>query len=261
MDGLKDIRKTINENDEKIIENLSSRFGVIEKIMAIKKQEKLPIFDSEREKDIIENIMNKDIEYAPYVAEVYEQILKISRRFQAKNLLPKKIFLTGFMGSGKSTVGKQLSDITGFQWVDMDDIIEEKMEMKISKIFNKKGEKFFRKLETQVLENIEDEENQIISCGGGIVLKEENRKMLKEKGSVIFLKGDIKTMMDRVEDDDNRPVLFSVFRGENSDKKYEAFKDILDKRMPLYLEAADITIEIENKRPEVIANEIINELL
>ncbi|MCG8484292.1 MAG: chorismate mutase [Clostridia bacterium] len=260
MDALKDIRKIINECDKKIIENLSLRFSAVEKVTEIKKREKLPIFDSKREKEIIQSIMNKEMSQASYAAEIYEQILKISRKFQAQNLLPKKIFLIGFMGSGKSTIGKQLSDITGFQWVDTDSIIEEKMEMKISKIFSKKGEKFFRKIEAQVLQNIEDEENQIISCGGGIILKEENRKFLKEKGKIVFLHGDIKTMLDRIEYDDNRPVLFSALR-DNSDKKYEAFKDILDKRMPLYLEAADVTIEIEKKHPEEIAKEIINELI
>ncbi len=260
MDALKDIRKIINECDKKIIENLSLRFSAVEKVTEIKKREKLPIFDSKREKEIIQSIMNKEMRHASYAADIYEQILKISRKFQAQNLLPKKIFLIGFMGSGKSTIGKQLSDITGFQWVDTDSIIEEKMEMKISKIFSKKGENFFRKIETQVLQNIEDEENQIISCGGGIILKEENRKFLKEKGKIVFLHGDIKTMLDRIEYDDNRPVLFSALRG-NSDKKYEAFKDILDKRMPLYLEAADVTIEIEKKHPEEIAKEIINELI
>lgn len=260
MKELKDIRKTINECDEKIIENLFLRFNAVEKVTEIKRKEKLPIFDAKREKEIIQSIKNKEIEGASIVAEVYEQILKISRKYQAQNLLPQKIFLIGFMGSGKSTVGKQLSDITGFQFIDTDSIIEEKMEMKISKIFNKKGEKFFRKIETQVLQNIDDDENQIISCGGGIILKEENRKLVKEKGKVIFLNGKIKTMLDRVENDDNRPVLFPVLRG-NNDKKYEAFKDILDKRMPLYMETADIIIEIEKKHPEEIAKEIIDGLI
>lgn len=260
MEELKEIRKIISELDEKIIENLSLRFNAVQKVTEIKKKYKLPIFDYVREEEIIQNIINNEMGNTFYVAEIYEQILKISRKYQSQNLLPKKIFLTGFMGSGKSTVGKLLSKITGFQLIDTDTMIEEKMKMNIAYIFEKKGEEHFRKLETEMLENIDKESNQIISCGGGIIIKEENRKMLKEKGTVVFLNARIKTMLDRLEKDYHRPLLLPILN-ENDDKKYSFFKDLLDKRMPHYMETSDIVINIENKLPEDVAKEIINKLI
>lgn len=260
MSDLEQIRKSINQYDEKIIEYLSLRFKEIQKVAEIKKEKHLSIYDQKREKEIIKNIEESDIYCSLEVSEIYEAIMKASRKYQSKQLLPNKIFLIGFMGAGKTTVGKILSQITGFEFVDTDQIIEEKAQMKIFEIFRKKGDKYFRDIETEVLQGLKDDEHRIVSCGGGIILKQENRDFLKENGKTIFLDGDIRTMMNRVEDNDTRPVIVPILRSDPK-KKYEAFKDILDKRMPFYKEAADMTIKIDDKTPQEISEEILKELI
>ncbi len=260
MKELEHIRKTINTYDEEIIETLSLRFEAVKKVAQIKKENSIPIFDRKREEEIIKSIQLREMVHVSEIAEIYKEIMKESRKYQSKMLLPKKLFLTGFMGAGKSTTGKLLSEITGFKFTDTDLIIEEMTQMKVPDIFRKKGEKHFRQLETEVLNKISKETYEIIACGGGIILKEENRKKLKNNGKTIFLNGSIEVMMERIQDDSNRPLTIPL-HNINPQKKHEAFKDILNKRMPFYLESADFIIDIDNKKPEEIADEILTMLI
>ncbi len=260
MKELEHIRKTINTYDEEIIETLSLRFEAVKKVAKIKKEKNISVFDKKREDEIIKSIQLREIANVSEIIAVYKEIMKESRKYQSKVLLPKKIFLIGFMGAGKTTTGKLLSEITGFEFTDTDLMIEEMVQMKVTEIFHKKGERYFRELETKVLNGIDKEAYQIIACGGGIVIKEENRKKLKEKGKTVFLNGSVEIMMERIQDDSHRPLTIP-FQNINPKKKYEAFKDILDNRMEFYLESADITIDIDNRNPEEIVDEIITKLL
>lgn len=257
MEQLADIRKIINDCDDTIITKLIERFEAIKEVAAIKKAEGLPLFDRKREEDIIRNILEKNEEYAEEIADIYRQIMKSSRKKQAKGLLPKKIFLIGYMGSGKSTVGLVLANLTGFNINDIDKKIEAKTNLKIHKIFEKAGENYFRDLETKALKDINEEDYEIISCGGGIILRDQNIKLLKEKGKVVFLNGNIRTLLDRIKYDKNRPVLTAMFNNDDVLDKYEAFELELNKRMEAYLKAADVIIDIEDKSPEEIAEEIL----
>ena len=254
------IRIEINKCDEAIQENLAKRFLLVEEVAKYKRENKISIFDQRRERKIIETIANKDINNAVEISEVYNEILKISRKFQSNILLNSNIFLVGFMGSGKTTVGNTLAEITGLKFIDLDEIIEKEEDMKIKDIFSNKGEKKFREMETETLKIATKEKKAIISCGGGIILKEENRKIINNAGITIFLNGDIKEMMSRVGNDENRPVLKNLFR-KNKEEEYDAFQEILNARMKYYKEVEDIEIIIDNKTPHDISNEIIVKVL
>lgn len=260
MKDLDDIRQVINACDKEIMEKLSLRFKYVQKVSEIKKEKGLSIFDPTREEEIIRSIQEKEESFSQEIAEVYKSIMSTSRQYQSKQLLPNRIFLIGFMGAGKTTIGKLLSEVTGFNFIDTDQIIEEKTKMKIYDIFHKKGEKHFRTLETEVLTSLEEENLSIISCGGGIILKEENRKFLKEKGKTIFLNGSIETLMDRVENNDDRPLLTPILKVDPK-KQYEAFNDILKSRMAYYEESADIVINIDGKKPAEIVGEVLRALI
>ena len=99
------------------------------------------------------------------------------------------IILVGMMGAGKTTIGKELLNVLkDYTLIDMDSEIENREKMKISEIFEKYGEKHFRELETNLLKELSKNQNQIISTGGGVFEKEENRNILKETGTVFYLK-------------------------------------------------------------------------
>ena len=116
--------------------------------------------------------------------------------------------LIGYMGAGKTTVGKQLASKCGKQFADTDAMIVEKEKMSINDIFAKYGESHFRTIETNLLKEITDSmSSYVISCGGGLPLKEENRAYLKRLGKVIYLKADESDIIKRLKNDNTRPLL------------------------------------------------------
>lgn len=163
------------------------------------------------------------------------------------------ISLIGMMGSGKSTIGKYLlKNLEGYSFFDTDDIIVSKEKCSINEIFKNKGEEYFRNVESSVLENILNNDNQIISTGGGIVLRAFNIKLLKEKSIIIYLEADSETLYSRVKNNNERPLL-------NVDNMREKIDSLLKKRVFLY-EAAHIKINTVNKTPEIIVNEILEKI-
>lgn len=160
------------------------------------------------------------------------------------------IFLTGFMGCGKSTVGKALSDITGFSLVDTDSLIEAKDGRGIPRIFKESGEGYFRRLETLVLSELRDASSRIVSCGGGIVLREENVNIMKEIGHIVLLSALPETILSRVIYSDKRPLL-------EGKKNIKDISEMMEKRLPHYQAAADFTITVDKGNPLTIAEEII----
>lgn len=260
MNDLERIRQSINQYDQEIMKQLFLRFEAVKEIVKIKKEQKMPIFDSGREKYIIQGIKEKNDKYAQEISEIYENIMDVSRKYQSMQLLPDKIFLIGFMGSGKTTIGKLLSQIAGFTFIDTDQMIEENTNMKIYDIFHQKGEEYFRQIEAEVLNNLKETRQCIISCGGGIILQEENRSILKKEGKTVFLNGSIKHIIDRIDKNNDRPIL-APFMESDSNKKYGAAQNILDSRMPYYMETAHIIIDTDHKKPEEIAEEIFQKIV
>ncbi len=118
----------------------------------------------------------------------------------------RKIYLVGFMGSGKSVIGRRLSYTLKIPYYDMDREIVRQQGMTIPEIFEKYGEEYFRKLETEFLQNFRNEAC-IISTGGGVAMNEENRKIMRKTGLVFFLDADFEAIYKRIKNDKNRPIV------------------------------------------------------
>lgn len=164
----------------------------------------------------------------------------------------KNIVLTGFMGTGKTVVGKKLSNILKMELIDIDSEIERSEKMSINEIFRRFGEPRFRDLETEMIKKLSKRDNVIISTGGGAVLRDENIHALKEKGVIVCLFATPETILKRTSHSSNRPLL-------QVEDPLRRIKELLDYRKPFY-EKADIMIDTEGKTPSQIAEEIIEKL-
>ncbi len=160
--------------------------------------------------------------------------------------MQRKYYITGFMGSGKTTVGQALAKKNGFRVIDVDQWIEEKEQQVIKDIFAEKGESYFRQLETSALEVI-DGDKLIITTGGGIIMKQQNRKIMKKNGVVIYLQCELDEVLRRLEGDDSRPNL----RGDR-----KQIEQLFETRKPYY-EEADISIDTTGKSVEQIVEELM----
>lgn len=162
----------------------------------------------------------------------------------------KNISLIGMMGSGKSTIGNLLSQLlSSYKFIDTDECIVTNQKMSINDIFDLKGEEYFRNIETSILKEVLSSNNQIVSTGGGIILKEENRTLLKQNSIVIYLQASSDVLFERVKNNKDRPLL----NVSDMKKKIEC---LLDKREALYRDCSDFIIVTENKTVEEIIVEI-----
>ncbi|ACN98971.1 shikimate kinase [Sulfurihydrogenibium azorense Az-Fu1] len=162
----------------------------------------------------------------------------------------KNIYLVGFMGSGKSTVGKLLADKTSRDFVDVDKLIEEREKMKIKDIFEKKGELYFRELEKKYLQELLNTQNLVVSTGGGLGADAENMNQMKKNGIVIWLDLNLNTILERIKNDENRPLL---------NQPLDKIKKLFDERKKVY-GLATYRINAENKTPFQIVEEILNKI-
>lgn len=164
-------------------------------------------------------------------------------------MLSKNIVLIGFMGTGKSSVGKQLAKKMNRSWVDVDHKIEDETKLKISEIFEKKGEPYFRYLEKAAIEQLSREKNLVITTGGGAVLDESNIANLKKNGVLIALWATPETIFKRVKESRNRPLL----KGEDMKTNIES---LLEARCSYY-EKADKKFMTDGKTALQVAGEIL----
>ena len=159
----------------------------------------------------------------------------------------KAVYLCGFMGCGKTTVGKILAERLECEFFDMDEYIVEREKMKIPQIFAEKGEKYFRETETAVIRELA-EKNGIIACGGGAMLKRENAEIASGNGIVIYIDVPFEVCYGRISGDKNRPIVMSNTK--------EELEFIYDSRVPLYRENSDLTVSGDGTAEE-IANRIL----
>lgn len=150
----------------------------------------------------------------------------------------RKIYLVGFMGSGKSVIGRRLSYFLKLPYYDMDREIVRQQGMTIPEIFEKYGEAHFRKIETEFLRNFRDEAC-IISTGGGVAINEENRKILRKTGLVFFLDANFEDIYKRVKNDKNRPIVQSSTKNE--------LEQLFFTRRKFYREAGHIRVLTEGR--------------
>ena len=175
----------------------------------------------------------------------------IQRRLQPEQ---KNLVLIGFMGAGKTSVGKELAELLGCALYDTDQETERRAGMTISDIFRFQGEESFRKMETDTLRVLLDQAGQnggytVISAGGGLALREENQRLLREHAVCIYLKTSPEQVLLRLQGDTTRPLL----QGGNVREKVEG---LLAARGPVYEKAADITANTDGRTPGEIAREI-----
>ena len=154
------------------------------------------------------------------------------------------------MGAGKSTIGSLLKEKTKQNFYDLDEEIEKSTNLKISKIFEIYGERYFRKLETKILKNIAKQNNYIVSTGGGTILKRKNLKIMQKSGTILFLNCPLSICLNRIKNKNTRPLLL------NNKQKIE---NMFNKRQKKYLKIANITVE-NYKTKEDCLNLILEKL-
>lgn len=160
------------------------------------------------------------------------------------------IILVGFMGTGKTAVGKGLAKKLGREYIDSDEVIQEKEGRCIPRIFTEEGEEYFRTVETRVIRELSELDECIISAGGGVVLREENLRLLRKKGALVCLKARPEVIWERVKKDKGRPLL------EGFCDKKKRIRELLNKRDPFY-NRADITVDTSSGEVSEIVDEII----
>ena len=166
------------------------------------------------------------------------------------NALLCNIFLIGFMGTGKSTVAKALKKETGAEIIEMDQLIAQRENLSIPKIFEEKGEAYFRNVETELLMELQSGEKTIVSCGGGVPMREKNVLEMKKSGKVVLLTALPETILERVRDNEDRPLL-------QNRKSVEGIRELMEQRREKYEAAADVTVATDGKGAEMIACEIL----
>ncbi|WP_096188442.1 shikimate kinase [Evansella halocellulosilytica] len=162
----------------------------------------------------------------------------------------KNIYLIGFMGVGKTTIGKQLAEKLNKIFIDLDEYIESKEQRSIKEIFSNNGEVFFRQLESDGLQKLKNE-SAIIATGGGIVENEQNVNVMKQTGVVIFLNAPFHVLLDRIKHDQSRPLTKG---GENG--LYKRYYD----RLPHY-HLAHVHFDTSEQTPDQVCHQIIHHLM
>jgi len=159
------------------------------------------------------------------------------------------IILIGFMGAGKTSVGRKLANRLGYFFLDTDQQIEKQQSCTIEEIFRYAGESTFRDLETKLLENLQNVHNTILSTGGGMFLRSENQEILKGIGKTVYLQVDRETLKQRLQCDQHRPLLQQPNWQENVNQ-------MLQQREPVYL-TADLTIKAKDGPVNMMVSRII----
>ena len=163
----------------------------------------------------------------------------------------KNVVLMGFMGAGKTTIGRKLAKALECEFIDTDERIEIEQKRKISDIFAEDGEETFRDMETNLLKHLQDrEEGFVLSIGGGMPVREENRTLLRNLGTVVYLKTSKAEIIRRVSGDKNRPLL----QGGDLDEKVT---NLMKAREQIYKDTAHKEVVTDGKNLQKVVNEIL----
>lgn len=166
----------------------------------------------------------------------------------------RNIFLIGPMGAGKSSIGKQLAQQLKMDFLDTDQVIEERTGADIDWIFDLEGEDGFRKREEAIIEELTQMQGIVLATGGGAVLSPKNRNFLAARGTVLFLETSIEQQLERTRRDKKRPLI------QNTDNPREIFESLKSERDPLYNEIADYTFTTDRSSVKSVAKYIIDQI-
>ena len=255
MNQLEVLRESLGQCDEIILDALLMR-NRMWKISWHTKRQMIFRFCSRSRKQSRKKWLERRMESRRHKAEVedvFSSITQNSKKIQARKLFNYNIVLIGFMGAGKSTISEFLKTAFAMDVIEMDQIIAEREGMSISDIFEVYGEQYFRDLETNLLIEMQSRTNVVISCGGGTPMRECNVVEMKKNGRVVLLTAKPETILDRVKDSHDRPLI------ENN-KTVPFIAELMEKRREKYEAAADIVIETDGKDELQICEELIHRL-
>ena len=159
------------------------------------------------------------------------------------------IYLVGPMGSGKTTIGQRVARLLGKEFLDCDHELETQTGASVNLIFDVEGEQGFRERETRMLEELTSRSGVLVATGGGVVLREENRRMLRETGLVVYMRTSVQQQLRRLGRDRSRPLL------QTSDRRKKLTR-LAEERNPLYQEIADIEFPAQNRGLDAVATDL-----
>lgn len=172
-----------------------------------------------------------------------------------RSKIASRIFLCGFMGTGKSTIGRALAEMTGYSFIDLDEAIEKEVGRSVREIFEREGESFFRKKERQNVINFLDKTELVLALGGGSLQNSSVTGRVKNNSLLVFIECPFSVILRRIKGDEKRPLLLN---SEGSQKEFEALKNELKKRyenrLPLYNQAHIIIDSSAFTNPEEAAS-------
>ena len=256
MNELEQYRQELAVCDDKIVDALLERALIVEKIMACKEAHGMAIIQPQQEEKQKAVMADKlqNYKYREEIFDIFERIRRNSKRIQARRLFDYNIVLIGFMGAGKTTISEYLSDTFAMNTIEMDQEIVRREELSIQDIFETYGEEYVRNLETQLLIEMQDQKNTIISCGGGVALRERNVKEMKKNGKVVLLTATPETIYHRVKDSNDRPLL----RGRMN---VPSIARLMEQRREKYEAAADIVVNTDNKTVLEVCEDLVEQLI
>ncbi len=155
----------------------------------------------------------------------------------------KNIYFIGFMGSGKSSIGKSFAKFLGWPFYDTDDLIENQAGRSISQIFAQEGEVVFRQLETSVIRDLAEQKNCVVALGGGAIMREENWRYLSNSGVTISLSAPVEVLAERIGRNEARPLMAQL----SHEERFRKIEEMLVKRQPYY-DRADFHFESSDER-------------
>lgn len=241
---LQDLRVSLDGCDQELYKLFQKRMEIIQDVAVLKKTQGLPIYDPERESEIL-------VRYEGSGREFFQNLLRLSRYEQSLVLYPYNLVLIGFMGVGKTTVGHFLAQALGRKFVDLDQLLEKRFQMSISQLFARFGEKAFRTEESRLIEEVSKDRGLVIATGGGVILDPQNVEHLKKRGKLVLLTATPETLITRLSLDETRPLL-------GQEMKEEKVKELLEQRKSAYEQAADLSVCTDGKTYEEVAREIMS---
>ncbi len=252
MSKLDYLRENLEMCDEIILDALCMRYRVIEDITTYKHKKNLAIVQPDAEEKKRKLLLSRlsDNRHTENVMDVFETILRNSKKIQFHQLFDYNIVLIGFMGAGKSTISQALNSVFAMDVIEMDQVIAQREGMGIPEIFEVHGEEYFRNLETELLRELQCRKGAVISCGGGVPMRDENVIEMKKNGKVILLTASPETILKRVKNNHDRPLL-------EHNKNVGFIRELMEKRRAKYEAAADIIIQTDHKSEFEICEEII----
>lgn len=252
---LENLRDMISDCDREIVQALKTRMECIEGIIQYKRSHGIPVLQPEQERKQLQKVQEElgETVFSGEIVEIFESIVENSKKIQAKALFDRNILLIGFMGAGKSTVSECLGKMLAMETIEMDRYIEEKEGMTVSQIFDTYAEEYFRNCESNALIELRKKDHVVISCGGGVPLRPKNVELMKQNGYVVWLTAKPETILERVKDSNERPLL-------NGHMNLPYIRELMESRREKYQKAADLVIDTTGKEIVPICEELLQKL-